>query len=121
MDPAMRIITLFGLAAALGLMFLPRASYLQAQQHDNPGAKNPFASDPEAVKVGKDIFAQSCAACHGSGGGGGGRGPALNQGSFKRGGDDAALFGVVKNGIPGTPMPSLGLSADDTWRVVAYL
>jgi len=118
----MRIVTLFALAAALGLMFLPRASHLRAQQHDNPGAKNPFASDPEAVKAGKDIFAQSCAACHGSGGGGGGgRGPALNQGSFKRGGDDAALFGVVKNGIPGTPMPGLGLSTDDTWRVVAYL
>lgn len=97
------------------------AAGLLAQQHDNPGAKNPFANNPDAINVGKGLFAQSCAGCHGSGGEGGGRGPALNKGTFKRGADDAAIFEVVKNGIPGTAMPNMGLSADDAWRVVAYL
>lgn len=97
------------------------AGALWAQHPDSPGAKNPFAGNPDAIRAGKDLFAQSCAMCHGSGGEGGGRGPALNKGTFKRGSSDAALYEIVKNGIPGTGMPGLGLSADDSWRVVAYL
>lgn len=94
---------------------------IRAQQHDTPTGKNPFAGNPDAIKAGRDIFNQSCALCHGNGGEGGSRGPALNSGSFKRANDDAALYDIVKNGIPGTQMPGLGLSAEDSWRVVTYL
>ncbi len=91
-----------------------------AQQHANPNQKNPFAGDAQAIPAGKAIFEQSCEVCHGSGGSGG-RGPALNTGVFKRGSDDLELFEVIKNGVAGTQMPNMGLSADDSWRVVAYL
>jgi len=88
-------------------------------QHNN-GQKNPFADKPEAVRAGKLIYGQMCAGCHGARGDGG-RGPAVNKGVFKRGNEDAALFNVVKNGITGTAMPSLGLADDEVWQVVSYM
>jgi PQQ-dependent dehydrogenase (methanol/ethanol family) len=108
------------IAAALAVACCLGALGVRAQ-HDDADAKNPFANNPDAVKAGKDLFGQSCAMCHGSSGEGGGRGPALNKGSFKRADSDGALFQIVKNGIPGTAMPAMGLSADDSWRVVTFL
>jgi putative heme-binding domain-containing protein len=34
---------------------------------------------------------------------------------------DSAIFGVVKNGIPGTAMPNMNLGDEDAWRIVAYI
>lgn len=88
-------------------------------QH-GPGFKNPFEGKQEAIDAGKRTYESLCAGCHGQKGDGG-RGPAVNKGSFKRGNEDGKLFDVIKNGVSGTPMPSLGLSDDEVWQVVSYL
>jgi putative heme-binding domain-containing protein len=34
---------------------------------------------------------------------------------------DEELFGVIRNGVPGTDMPATKLPDDDTWRLTAFL
>jgi alcohol dehydrogenase (cytochrome c) len=93
---------------------------LGAQHDEARQTKNPFAGDRDSATAGKALFERLCQSCHGSEGGGG-RAPALNTGSFKRGANDAQLFDVVQNGIPGTLMPGMGLNQTQSWQVVTYL
>jgi putative heme-binding domain-containing protein len=67
------------------------------------------------------LFNKTCTGCHGIDGGEGSRGPELGgtRRYFRL--SDGAIFGVVKNGIPGTAMPNMGLADDDAWRIVAYI
>jgi putative heme-binding domain-containing protein len=57
-----------------------------------------YAQTPDPA-VGKKIFESQCALCHGQTGGGG-RGPNLNRPALKHAPDDAALRGVIVDGIP---------------------
>ncbi len=101
------------------LIIVVTASVILTAQH-GAAQKNPFADKPEAIEAGKKLFDQVCAGCHGAKGDGG-RGPSVNKGTFKRGNEDAQLFGVIKNGISGTAMPAMGLTDDEVWRLVSYL
>ena len=68
------------------------------------------------------LFDGFCADCHGGGGVGNNKGPALNTGTFKHGGDDAGLFRTIKNGIPGTEMDANANVPDNQiWQLVAYI
>ena len=76
---------------------------------------------PAAATQGKKLFDQACVACHGSAGRGG-RGPALAAGKFHQGNTDFDLFQNIRNGIPGTQMPSFSVfSTDGVWQLVAYI
>lgn len=71
--------------------------------------------------AGGEIFARQCVGCHGSGARGG-MGPSLvSLGDLRHGASDWAMFRVVRDGVPGTAMRSVGLSFDDTWRVIAQI
>jgi putative heme-binding domain-containing protein len=75
---------------------------------------------PEDLERGGTIYMASCAACHGT------NGDALptvdlGAGTFRRGSTDQDLLNIVRNGLPGTPMPPSALSEGDAARVVAYL
>ena len=74
------------------------------------------------VSVGADLFRSSCAGCHGRNATGA-RGPDLTRGTFRHAGDDAALFRVIANGIPGSPMPgALAFHSEPAvWQLVAYI
>jgi PQQ-dependent dehydrogenase (methanol/ethanol family) len=92
---------------------------LQAQLTPGP-EKNPLANKPEAIKVGKKTYENSCQLCHG-GDGRGGRGPALATGNFQHGGEDWQLFQNIRRGIAATQMPAFELPNNEIWELVTYL
>lgn len=82
---------------------------------------NPLGSSPEAAAAGRTLYNQNCTNCHGLDATAGDRAPALAaQRSYNRT-SDQDLFDALTQGIPGTGMPPVGLSADDSWRIVAYI
>ncbi len=92
---------------------------LIATAQDKPA--NPLGASPQVAEAGRLLYNKSCTACHGPDGTDGDRAPALdgNRRYFRV--SEAAIFEVVKNGIPGTVMPSSGLSDNDVWRIVAFI
>jgi alcohol dehydrogenase (cytochrome c) len=80
--------------------------------------RNPFVTKDD-LHAGASIFRQYCALCHG-GEGAGGRGPELNH-SLKHGDSDVAIYKVLRDGIPDTPMVPVALSFAERWQVVGYV
>ncbi len=98
-------------------LFLLAASLASAQ------TRNPFASDPREIDVGRATFRIYCSPCHGIHGQGN-RGPDLTSGVYSAGKSDQELYDVIADGIPGTEMPASApprMTSDSIWRVVAYL
>lgn len=71
------------------------------------------------IAQGERIYKAQCALCHGIDGAGG-TGPSLQRPVLMRARDDAALFSIVRRGIPGR-MPGGWLSEGETWRVAGYV
>src|ERR1700730_13458547 len=89
---------------------------------------NPFANDPKAAKAGEYEFRINCALCHGLGAHGGGRGPDLTRAQKKHTHNDAEMFQVISNGIPGTVMPAngtngqgVGMTDEEIWQIITYI
>ena len=90
--------------------------------------QNPLARDPNAAKAGEYEFRINCALCHGLGARGGGRGPDLTRAQKKHTHNDAEMFQVISNGIPGTAMPAngtngqgVGMTDTEIWQIIAYI
>ena len=84
-------------------------------------AKNPFANDLKAVEAGRQLFASmNCDGCHA--GGEGWVAPALNDGRWKYGGSDGAVYQSIYYGRP-NGMPGWGdlLAPQVIWQLVAYV
>ena len=112
-------LVVFAAVSALGVA-LPWAAQQQPPQSD--AVVNPLAGNPAAIQAGQRTFDGFCADCHGGGGVGNNKGPALNTGTFKHGGDDAGLFRTIKNGVPGTEMDANANVPDNQiWQLVAYI
>ena len=84
--------------------------------------KNPLAGDSQAAEAGRAAFRIFCSPCHGIRGEGG-RGPDLTRGTFSNGDQDADLFRVIAQGVPGTEMPefSARLEDNEVWNLVTYI
>jgi alcohol dehydrogenase (cytochrome c) len=88
--------------------------------------RNPFIlignplDTPADHKLGADLFARSCARCHGEMAQGG-AGPALVGRSLAHGSSDWAMYRTIRGGVPGTAMQAWGLSRDEIWRVIGFL
>jgi alcohol dehydrogenase (cytochrome c) len=81
---------------------------------------NPYTK-PGDIKTGKDLFSSRCGACHGADGKGR-TAPALAVPHLSRGDSDFILYKHIRDGIPGTAMPSAqGLSFEERWQVVGFL
>jgi mono/diheme cytochrome c family protein len=65
-------------------------------------------------KLGKSLFATSCAECHGEGGAGGGDAPTLDSKQFLSGTSDAQIHALVAGGVSGTDMSAWGLEFGGT-------
>lgn len=93
---------------------------------------------PEASEKGKEVYAQSCAHCHGTEGRGDGSAAEnllpkprdFTRGLYKirstESGElptDQDLFDIITEGMPGSSMPGweTALSTNDRWEVVAYI
>src|SRR5579863_1233885 len=109
------------LVALVGFVFLGTLVYAADD-------RNPFANDAKAAKAGEYEFRINCALCHGLGAHGGGRGPDLTRAQKKHAHNDAELFQVISNGIPGTVMPAngtngqgVGMTDEEIWQIITYI
>src|ERR1700734_1273337 len=109
------------LVALVGFVFLGTAAYAADD-------RNPFAGDAKAAKAGEYEFRINCALCHGLGARGGGRGPDLTRAHKKHTHNDAEMFQVISNGIPGTVMPAngtngqgVGMTDEEIWQIITYI
>ena len=84
--------------------------------------KNPLAGDSQAAEAGRAAFRIFCSPWHGIRGEGG-RGPDLTRGTFSNGDQDADLFRVIVQGVPGTEMPEFParFEDDEVWKLVTYI
>jgi putative heme-binding domain-containing protein len=80
---------------------------------------NPFDT-PEGTAQGRALFQTHCTYCHGARGEGG-RGADLTAGQYRYGASDAGLYNTIRNGIPGTEMPSVRVTDDDVWKMVSFV
>jgi cytochrome c oxidase cbb3-type subunit III len=81
---------------------------------------NPYTAGSD-IEQGHRLFDARCAGCHGKGGTGA-RGSNLAQPALVYASGDAALFRVIRRGIPGTEMPSSALPTDrEIWQLAAYV
>src|SRR5215208_3986418 len=72
-------------------------------------------------REGARIFRERCKGCHGGDGSGGPNAPPLTRSQYKHGDSDLAIYKIVRDGIPGTAMPSAGLAPEELLQVVAGL
>jgi len=65
-------------------------------------------------KLGKSLFANNCAECHGEAGAGGGDAPTLDSKQFLSGTSDPQIHALVAGGVSGTDMSAWGLDFGGT-------
>ena len=83
-------------------------------------AQSNVSDRASAAEQGGALFQNHCTYCHGARGQGG-RGSDLTTGEYKYGGSDAALYATIRNGIRGTEMPSVRVTDDEVWKLVAFV
>ena len=95
---------------------------LPGPQRSEAGAGNPYADDRTALGEGRQLFVRfNCSGCHG-GRGGGGMGPSLRDVDWIYGNRDAQLFSsIVEGRAHGMPSWQQSLTADQIWKLVAYI
>lgn len=84
------------------------------------GTPSSYIGDPEAIRAGEESYRLVCSACHGVTGEGG-RGPNLVTSAGVRKASDQELFGVIKDGIPGSEMPPSPLEEKTIWQLAAFV
>ena len=86
------------------------------------------------TEVGRTLFLENCASCHGPEGRGDGpqelvdergrkiRARDLSSGDFRGGEELDEIYKRIRAGMPGTPMPAqASLSDDEIWQLVHYV
>ena len=72
-------------------------------------------------KEGARIFHERCSACHGVDGSGSPFAPSLTRSQYNHGDSDLAIYQVLRDGIPGTGMQSVGLTLLERLEVISHL
>jgi cbb3-type cytochrome c oxidase subunit III len=112
---------------------LAAAAGIAVNGQGNPEAaklKNPTASTPASIALGKQAFTRYCANCHGLNAEGSPGNdltppaPDLTGKEWKHGSTDGEIFSSIKNGIP----PEFNMAAwsdqlkdEEIWNVVSYV
>jgi mono/diheme cytochrome c family protein len=82
---------------------------------------NPLAQDPEASVVGRKLFEQHCAECHGNTAEGGKKAPSLRAEEVQQA-TPGTLFWILTNGVVRHGMPVWSkLPEPQRWQIVTYL
>ena len=84
---------------------------------------NPLEGDVRAIRGGAGLFRAQCATCHGADAKGIAsiETPDLTQIWSRRSLSAAAVFEIIRHGIPGSIMPPHSLTDTENWMLVAYL
>jgi len=82
---------------------------------------NPLGNSPEVVESGRQLYNETCTVCHGVDGDAGDRAPAMGAARRYAHNTEEEIQQVVLRGIPGTQMPSMGLSEEQSWRITAFI
>jgi cytochrome c oxidase cbb3-type subunit 3 len=78
--------------------------------------------EKSAARLGKQIFASNCAACHGIDGKGSERAPNIADALNMKRRSDGEIIGIIQDGIPGTGMPAFhALNDAQIQALVAHL
>ena len=107
------VVSGFSRTAGIAVTVLSAFCILHSELH----AQHETAFD---VEEGGRAFRNTCANCHGPDGNEI-AGIDLGRGQFRRPMTDADLIGIIRKGIPGTPMPATNMSDEQASRIVAYL
>ena len=81
--------------------------------------KSPHVRDTD-IMAGASLYKERCSSCHG-GEGAGWHAPALNRPGYTRGDSDLAIYKVLRDGLPNSPMVATRLSPSERWQVIGYL
>ena len=116
------------LAWGLVFMILLLAGFV-AYRVREPGLRKEAtrAQTTSYTAIGSQIFAASCAECHGKNAAGGGTAPTLNSKQFLKNTTDEQIFALVSGGVSGTAMPAWSLdyggtfTAEQVRQVTTYL
>ncbi len=113
------------IALSLGFAALPAAA---ADEEDRHGMVNDIElpTDAASLAVGEERYKARCAYCHLSSGRGGSSGVCLACQKYKWGSKASSIFATISAGRPGTKMgafgnPETGLTAEQTFAVIAYI
>lgn len=83
--------------------------------------KNPFDGDTQAMAVGRKLFEQHCAECHGQKAEGTRKGPTLLRDEVKQA-PPGALFWILTNGVVRQGMPVWSkLPEQQRWQLVTFV
>jgi mono/diheme cytochrome c family protein len=94
---------------------------LTAQQGRRGEGGERIALRPEEIAQGRELYNRNCTMCHGLDGAAGDRAPALGATRRYLRRTEQELFDAIKNGIPGTLMPSSPLNPPEVRLIVAYI
>jgi mono/diheme cytochrome c family protein len=115
------------LALSFGCLGLASFS-ASAEEDDRHGMVNDIEipSDPATLAIGEERYKARCAYCHLASGRGGSSGVCLACQKYKWGSKASAIFATISAGRPGTKMgafgnPETGLTAEQTFAVIAYI
>ncbi|MBN1667839.1 MAG: c-type cytochrome, partial [Anaerolineales bacterium] len=88
-----------------------------------PEPERPVAVTAESLALGSELYAASCASCHGPEGQGTPRAPALNVKGYLAETSDPVLEQIITLGVPGTAMPAWGdrMSAAEIQAIVGFV
>jgi len=83
--------------------------------------RNPLERDSDAVAVGRKLFEQHCAECHGEDAEGGRKAPSLRAEEVRQA-PPGTLFWILTNGVVRRGMPVWSkLPEPQRWQLVSYL
>ena len=103
-------------SVAAGVAFLACCGSLATASAET---RNPFEGNEAAIGIGRTLFANRCADCHGPDAKGK-LGPDLTQ-RWARGASDESALSIIRNGVPGSSMPPSAAPDNELWAIVAHL
>lgn len=83
--------------------------------------KNPYAGQASAVRAGRALFEQKCAACHGPSGAGTGNVPALTEGPIKTAAPGEVFWFITKGDVTNGMPAWASLPESQRWQLVSFV